>query len=346
MKNSRFQSFLFVVVLAGVSLWILVEPLLNRPAPSPLPDAGVRAPVAHSSAALSPLAQDTFARWVARGAALGAQPASLTGTQVDGVLQVDAAGNLVVDQALRRVFDYFLATIGEESLEQIRARIALYLQQHLPPTAAVQAWDILNRYLHYKDMLASLPGHDGTQAGMRDSLIRQRELRDAQLGPELATAFFHEEDQYADFALQHIDQVRNPALSAEERAQQTDALLSTLPEDARVQIQATGAPLQVERQVQALRDQGASADEVWLHREQQFGADAADRLASLDQQRAEWQQRYDDYRRQLSAIATSSMADDDKAEEIARLRQEQFTPAEQKRVDALDRIAADMRADQ
>lgn len=342
MKNPRIQTFLFLTALVIVSLWIVMEPLLERrditvarPSTSVLP--------VQASTAVSPLTRDSFARWAERGAGLGALPASLTGTQVDGALRTDANGNLLLELGLRRVFDYFLATLGEESLEQIRARIALYLQQHLPPTAAVQAWDILNRYLHYKNMLASLPGHDGTYDGMRASLNLQRELRDGLLGPELVSAFYLEEDQYADFALQHVDQLRDTELSAAQREQRTEALLSAMPEELRTQIQATGVPLQTEQQVQALRDQGASASEIWQHREQQLGADAADRLARLDEQRAQWQQRYDAYRRALSVIESSALDEADKAEEILRLRAEQFTPTEQKRVDALDRIAVDAR---
>lgn len=344
MKNPRIQTFLFLTALVMVSLWILMEPLLERreitvarPSTSVLP--------VQATAAVSPLTREAFARWAERGAGLGALPASLTGTQVDGELRVDANGNLLVELGLRRVFDYFLATLGEESLEQIRARIAHHLQQQLPPTAAAQAWDILNRYLHYKNMLASLPGHDGTYDGMRTNLNLQRELRDSLLGPELAGAFYLDDDQYADFALQHVDQLRATDLSAAQREQRTEALLSTLPEELRTQIQATGAPLLTERQVQVLRDQGASASEIWQHREQRLGADAAERLARLDEQRAQWQQRYDAYRRELSAIEASALDEADKAQEILRLRAEQFTPTEQKRVDALDRITADARTE-
>lgn len=334
---------LFGVAIASVSLWVLMDPWLERRQITPQPAA--QAPVVQASTPVSPLVQDAFSRWADKGARLGALPASLAGTQVDGVLHADANGNLQVELGLRRVFDYFLATLGEESLEQIRARIAFHLQRHLPPTAAVQAWEILNRYLHYKNMLASLPGHDGTYDGMRASLMRMRELRDSLLGPELAGAFYLEEDQYADFALQHMDQLRVTGLSAAQRQERTEALLSTLPEELRSQIQATGAPLQVERQVQRLREQGASDGEIWQRREQQFGAAAADRLARLDEQRAQWQQRYDAYRRARAAIESSALDDVDKTQEIQRLRAEQFTPTEQKRVDALDRIAVDARTE-
>lgn len=340
MKKAGWQLKLFVVGVVLVPGWILLNPLWEQHvrqepqvSPLPLPSAAVAAP------AVTPAAE--LARWVAKGRALGERPASLAGTQVDGALQVDADGNLIIDLGVRRVFDYFLATIGEESLDDIRARIALYLQQHLPAAAAQQAWDLLTHYLDYKDALAEMPGHDGSYDGMRDSLQQARELRDALLGPTLAEAFFREEDEYADFALQYIDQLHDPALTAQEKQQRVEALLSNLPDNARQEIQSTGRPLQIEQSVQALREQGASSDDIWLYREQQFGSAAADRLAALDAQRAQWQQRYEHYRQQRAAIDTSAMDDSDKAAEIMRLRAEQFSDAEQKRVDVLDRITAD-----
>lgn len=340
MRKAGWQSKLFVIGVVLVPGWILLNPLWEQrvrqepqTAPRPLPSSVVKAPTVTPAAEL--------AQWVAKGRALGERPASLTGTRVDGALQVDADGNLVIDLGVRRVFDYFLATIGEESLDEIRARLALYLQQHLPAAAAQQAWDLLTRYLDYKDALAEMPGHDGSYDGMRDSLQRARELRDALLGPTLAEAFFREEDEYADFALQYIDQLHDPVLTAQEKQQRAEALLSALPDNARQEIQSTGRPLQIEQSVQALREQGATTDDIWLYREQQFGSAAADRLAALDAQRAQWQQRYEYYRQQREAIETSGLDDTDKAAEIIRLRAEQFSDAEQKRVDVLDRITAD-----
>ena len=38
------------------------------------------------------------------------------GTRIDGRLQQDAAGNLIVDGDVRRLFDYFLSAVGAEPL--------------------------------------------------------------------------------------------------------------------------------------------------------------------------------------------------------------------------------------
>lgn len=337
-KTKKSIAMWLFLVAAPIGVWLLLPDA--PPAATPAKAIPVQVQVAATApVALTTPQQAEFEKYVELGGAMGAYPASLDGTQVDGHVAVDANGHLIVDLGLRQIFDYFLATIGEETLEQIRARIAFYLQQQLPADAALQAWDILTQYLAYKDALADLSGHDGSYEGMRDSLQRQRELRDSLLSPALSTAFFQEEDTYADFALEHIENLRNPELSAAEKQAQTQALLETLPAPTRELIQATGAPLGVEQQVQVLREQGGSDSDIWQFREQQFGAAAADRLAALDAQRLQWEQRYEQYRQQRAVIENSGLAEQDIQQEIERLRAEQFADSERKRVAALDRIA-------
>lgn len=341
MKRNGLLTLVFGIAVLVVCAWVLVVPLLVEPELSAPAVQALPAPAALPAAATAPATTSAeFLRWAQRGAALGELPRSLQGTAVDGGVDLDAQRKLVIGESLRRLFDYFLATAGEETLEQIRARIAFYLQQQLPLDAAMQGWAILGQYLAYKDALADLPGHDGSYDGMLASLREQRELRDTLLGPTLSSAFFQAEDEYADFALQHVTHLRDPELSAEEKERLTQELLATLPEDSRREIEATGAPVRVEQQVEMLRQQGASEADVWQLREQQFGSAAAGRLAQLDQTRAEWEQRYGEYRQQLQQIETSALADTERQEAVARLRAITFSEQEMKRVEALDRIGA------
>src|SRR3990167_5766466 len=348
MNKNGLLTLVFGVAVLVVCTWVLLGPFLVEPRMAASGVQTLPAPAALPAVTSSPVAATSaeFLQWAQRGAALGEPPRSLQGTTVDGGVgvdggaSVDAQGNLVIAESLRRLFDYFLATAGEETPEQIRARIAFYLQQQLPLDAAMQGWAILGQYLAYKDALADLSGHDGSYDGMLASLREQRDLRDTLLGPTLSSAFFQAEDEYADFALQHVTQLRDSNLSAEEKERLTQELLATLPEESRREIEATGAPVRVEQQVEMLRQQGASEADVWQVREQQFGSAAAGRLAQLDQTRAEWEQRYGDYRQQLQQIETSALAEAERQEAVARLRAITFSEQEMKRVEALDRIGA------
>src|SRR5262249_39840908 len=85
------------------------------------------------------------------GATLGPRPRSLRGTRVDGGLAVDAAGRFMATPDARRLFDYFLATAGEETPERIRARIVAAIEQRLSGDAARDATALLDRYLAYRE---------------------------------------------------------------------------------------------------------------------------------------------------------------------------------------------------
>jgi len=343
MNRNRLYSSLFALAVLGVCAWVLLAPWLSELNGS-IASVDVESSVVVES---SPVVatqieadQQRFLQWAQRGAALGERPASLRGTVADGGITVNTQGELVPDLALRRLFDYFLASAGEESPDAIQARIAFYLQQHAPLMAAVAAWSTLQRYLEYKEALSTLPGHDGSYDGMQDTLLLQRELRDSLLGPELRQAFFQAEDEYADFALQHSARVRDESLSSEERERLEAEQLAALTEATRTDIVSGAMPVRTEQQVEKLREQGAGEGEIQALREQQLGSAAAERLAALDEARAEWERRYQDYRAERDRIEASALARMDRDSAIQQLRADLFSPQERKRVEALDRIAS------
>jgi lipase chaperone LimK len=75
---------------------------------------------------------------------------SLEGTRPDGDIQLGADGTLVVDAELERLFDYYLSTVGEKSIDEILAEIERELDRRLKPGPAEGAKRQLMRYLDYK----------------------------------------------------------------------------------------------------------------------------------------------------------------------------------------------------
>src|SRR5690242_15442485 len=86
---------------------------------------------------------------------------SLKGTQVDGNVRMSANGELVIDEELLRLFDYYLATLGERDLKAVHAAITGELQKRLSGNALQSALDLFDRYLHYKQALADLDKQPG-----------------------------------------------------------------------------------------------------------------------------------------------------------------------------------------
>ena len=143
-------------------------------------------------------------------------PASFGGTTVDGVFRLDANGNLLISEDIRRIFDYFLAATGEEPLRTSVERLRAYIAAELPANAREQALVLLNQYLDYKRELVLLE-RDLPQMANLDAL-RQREaavqaLRARIFDSETQQAFFAREEAYNQFTLQR--QLRQQLVGAE-----------------------------------------------------------------------------------------------------------------------------------
>ncbi len=342
---------LLALVVLIVGMWALLPSSQNMHS-SQL----VASDKAAAQAATNPAAQDaktkqplsaseqekSLVKYVALGRQLGELPASLDGTTVDGHLRVDADGNLLVTVGVRHVFDYFLSTIGEENLEQIKGRIALYIAENLPHEAALQAWGILHRYLGYKRSLVGMqhPKPDGSVADLRSAMRRRNEARVSWLGEATSQAFFGPEEAYDRYTLNRMEVMRNDALSEQERQKKLANLRANLPPQISQMIRKTMGPVHAAQHVETMRQQGATPAEIREYRAQRFGPEAAQRLAELDKRRAKWQSRYQAYRQQRQSITRAGLSQQDQQAQIKALRSRLFSQDELTRVEALDRIRA------
>ena len=84
---------------------------------------------------------------------LAVLPSSLKGVPAPSLLDVDAAGNLVINTKIRKMFDHYLSTHGEESSSQTIDRVKLLLKRQLSDPALAQALSIFDNYIKYKDCL-------------------------------------------------------------------------------------------------------------------------------------------------------------------------------------------------
>ncbi|PAV26613.1 hypothetical protein CF392_05250 [Tamilnaduibacter salinus] len=332
------------VVLAG-GFWLVVGALSVEPGTS----VGSSDAPAGESTELNggdpALPTGSLARY-AREGRQQARPESLEGTRVDGSLTTDAAGNLKLTPDVRRVFEYFLSTIGEVDPENASALLAAHIESSLPPKAASQAWDLFLRYLDMKQALSEMPAHDGTVSDMEATLAQRQAIRESVLGAEAADAFFGMAHQYSDYRLSRQAIQENPDLSATERQRQLDQLRDNAPERIRSLLTQPDSPAAVSQAVSSMRQEGVSDQAIQAYRMEKLGPEAARRLEQLDQQREQWQQRYDQYRQERQAILNSGLAAPDRQEAIQRLRDRHFDESQRRRVEALDRIRASESSDQ
>jgi lipase chaperone LimK len=257
-------------------------------------------------------------------------PASLQGTSPDGGVETDGFGHLRPSRELRQLFDYYLSASGEEPRRRINARIVAALREQLPSPAADEAVAVLRRYLVYRRAVRRVPPDLATVHAVRVRI----------LGRDVAEAFFAVDEAAASFLLARRAVATDPDLAPAERDARLAALEARLPEQVRALRAEAATPLQLMREEEALRASGGSDADIRALRERMVGADAADRLAALDQDRAAWQTRVDQYRADRRAIEENRSLDAaSRAAALDALRASRFSEPEQLRVAALDRIA-------
>ncbi|MFC4160349.1 lipase secretion chaperone [Chitinimonas lacunae] len=263
---------------------------------------------------------------------------SLRGTTVDGQARQEG-GRLVVDDRLRELFDYYLSSYGERSLEQIETEIGAELDRRLPPEAAAEARRVLKRYLAFKRALVALD-QDPKLAGNGLDAIQARldavaALRAQFFSPAEARAMFGLEESYARDALARLRVQQDSSLSPSERARQLAELDAAAAPEIRLARQAPMQQANLAQAVEAARARGADAAEIHRLRSANVGAAAADRLAVLDREEAAWQQRITTWRADRERILADPSLDAATREvQLRRLDDERFSADEQRRLAA------------
>jgi len=264
-----------------------------------------------------------------------AMPESLRGTDVDGRLQVDSDGNLLVTDQLRHLFDYYLSANGEEKPAQTQARVRQQLNQQLQEPSRGQALAIFQQYLDYLQAIAELEQdfpvlEDMDALWAREDAVQR--LRAGLFDPEVHQAFFASEEVYNRFTLERLAINRNPDLDADQRATEIEALRENLPANMQ-ELLVPQLHQDLRRETLALQQQNAAPELIHDLRLNLVGPDATARLEALDQQRAAWQQRVSDFNRERDNILQQpGVAEQDKQAAIDALLQERFAANEQLRI--------------
>lgn len=284
---------------------------------------------------------------------LGPLPDSLEGTIMANALVVDEEGNLRISSDIRRVFDYFLSTSNEESLEIIFARINEYLEYHLQHPALNQAKDILAGYINLKKALYDFQIErselmkqnldDGQFTGnklllLEEQLIARNELRAKFLSQDVYEAFYEDEQIFDQYTLDRMKVTSNQSLTENEKQELLIQLDNDAPEELVQARQETQISDTLKNRTAQLREQGADATEIRALRTEMFGEEAAVRFDELDKKRAEWKLRLNQYMTKRSEILSSEgISIEDRQSQIDDLRANEFDGRESIRVKVFER---------
>lgn len=261
------------------------------------------------------------------------QQGSLRGTTPDGDVHLGFGGHLQADLALRRLFDYYLAMIGETSLDGIQQLLRADLQRRqIGPSASDEVMQAFARYAAYQQALA-VSNQQQSDTNLAEHIAQIDALRVQYLGPALADAFYGEQRVAEQQQLKRLAILNDLTLDAEQRAQALRQLDNTLPAGLRAEQAQANTATSVQAQTTQLDASNASPAQRFETRAAQWGPDAAERLQALDQQRAQWQSRLDNYTQQRAAILNdSSLAPAQRDAALQGLLQQNFQGGEQQQV--------------
>lgn len=271
---------------------------------------------------------------------------SLSGTQIHGNLRIDEDGNLIVEKAVRQLFDYFLNVAGEipraELIEQIKQGIADYLAE----PAQSQALEIFDNYIEYQTALQAeidsglyqvSPGNlDDLEATYRT----RSQLRSFHLGNEAATAFFEEEEARDWYTVGKLRLNANTSLTDEERQAELTALESTLPENHQKVLYKQRDREAVRSKIEALRKENASIYDMQQEWSKHYDSETVERFVKLEESRKDWNNRINDYLQRKENLAEKYSTEDAYNQAVTELKSSMFSETEARRVSVKESLSA------
>ncbi len=277
--------------------------------------------------------------------ALPPLPSHLADAVPNPELAVDTHNHLIPAPAIRKLFDFYLASLSDEPMALALSRLDQALASRLHGTALTQARDLLHRYVNYRielDRLSQASGPVYTADGFDLQELRGRQetllsLRMASFQPAERDAFFALEATQDSYMLARLEVEQHPDLSNAQKTRALAELEQSLPSDLREVRQRVTRNAELYEQGRQLRESGASTEQLFQLRAQALGHEAAANLANLDRQRQQWQQRLEAFAAERDRIQRSGLSQPDQANAIDQWISEQFTPLEAQRVRALSK---------
>lgn len=278
----------------------------------------------------------------------GAFANSMQGTVPDGDLAATQAIR-PADQALglayaelRRMFDYYLSAVGEQSIEAITQQIRSELDRSLPPAQASAAKRLLALYLEFKRALVDLekkPDLAGTGVqAIRKRFLAMQDLRAHYFSEQETQGMFGFDDAYDMDAIARLEVDQTPGLSDAQKKAKYAALDAAMPAALREEREAPRVVIRLEEMAQAMRAKGASEDDIYRMRTNELNPEAAARLAEVDREELAWKARITDYLSERNKLLKTH-ADSPESERqmaLSQLQQSRFDENERRRLPAYE----------
>lgn len=246
---------------------------------------------------------------------------------------VDQDGELVLDDGTRARLDMLVSGLPENATRHELQIVEASAIIGLPQQAVQKALRILNGYIQYYRAEAALSAGFSNQngAGPEEMFAKIVALRRQHLGTDSADALFGAQEMLDRYGIQLALINADQELTVQQKLTRIDQLQGALPENAfamNADIDESRSALVMEQSVSALRQQGASDDQVREFREQQLGAEAARNIGEMESQKTDWERRRQLFMHQHDLISRMNIDEPQKHQRVEALLSQLYSEQE------------------
>ena len=268
--------------------------------------------------------------------------ASQQDIEINCQVSMDASNRLIVNEATKNCFEFFITQYGEKEIQQIKADFVRYAQSTYKEPLLGQLTDLWSRYIQYRERLGELqaPSGDKESSGYFKAIFNNmKSLRQQLFSQYEIEGLFGTEDTYNDYTLARMAVMEDKKLTEAEKAKKLQDLFDDLPEDWKENLKQLSQLEDLRKLTAEIKARGGSAEEIRQMRMNLVGPEATQRLETLDGQRSDWKNRVDGYLANRQTIQNSNMSEAANQSAIQELRNQQFkNPQEQLRLETFETV--------
>ncbi len=258
----------------------------------------------------------------------GAAPAYAAAAQPDGSIG-PASDDPLLAPGLRYTLEALLMAAGETSDPQaLKQRLDALVGQHFPADLATRALALAHRYVDYRVALGQLraPADQTDPQALRTALAERQKVRLQYFEGDEFAALFAQDQALDEYMLARLAIERDSTLTAEQKRSALQSAEQDLAPPVRAERAEALAHEGVAQQTAAFHAQGVDERTRYAQRSAAYGPEAAQRLAQLDREQDDWNNRLDQYQQAL--------ADKQDPARLEPLRSQLFSAEEQLRIEA------------
>lgn len=269
--------------------------------------------------------------------------ASQQDIEINCQVRLDSSNRLIVNEQTRNCFEFFITQYGEKSIEQIQKDFKTFTEQQYQDPAKSQILDLWTRYIQYRQALGELTPPTGLDQEdpkyYRAIHQNTQNLRKKFFSDYEIEGLFGTEDIYHEYTLERMSVLGNKNLSEIEKAKKLKDLFDDLPQDWQENLEQLNKLEDLRKLTADIKAKGGSSADIREMRLNLVGAEATNRLETLDVERNTWKTDVTGYLNERDNIVKSGLSDPAKQQAVEKLRQQHFkTPEQQLRIQTFEQV--------